>query len=279
MKKRNKIRFVFLDYDKFLYNFDFINMKPAERGIYCTLIFFLYSKGGYLELNEKVYKMCNCTKKQFENTWKKIGTKFSHKRNKIFHKKVLKELAIARSRSKTLSVAGVKGNNIRWNKNRPAITRRLPADPNENEKRSEMNENEKGKRIEENEKGPRQVGSRGNDSQNIKEASSISPDSSNSLDSHSNSPRSQRLHLDIQHYSMRFIERLHQLLPARTRSDKTGFRNVCRFLCKGCMEGRFNIKIFDRAIELAKEARNGQNPNALFMSLAGKELGYRKQKK
>ena len=276
MKSRKKVRYVFLDYDKFLLDFEFINMKPAERGIYCTLILHLYSKGGYLELNETVYKMCNCTKKQFENAWKTIGAKFSRKGNKIFHKKVLKELAIARSRSQMLSEKGLKGANMRWNKNARAKPGQCTGIANE--KRSELNENEKRKRIEKNENGPRQDSSEGNDSQSDNEDFSISPDSTNSLNSHSNSVRAERLRRDVQYYGMKFMERLDLLLHARTRSDKTGFRNVCRYLCDECMEGRFDIRIFDRAIELAKEAKNGRNPNALFMSLARKELGYKKQK-
>lgn len=34
MKNRNKVRYVFLDYDKFLYEFEFINTKPIERGLH-----------------------------------------------------------------------------------------------------------------------------------------------------------------------------------------------------------------------------------------------------
>ena len=75
---------------------------------------------------------------------------------------------------------------------------------------------------------------------------------------------------------MMFMSSLNGILHAKTQSDKTGFRNICRYLCDECMKGRFNVEIFDRALELAKEARRGQNPNALFMSLARKELGYKK---
>jgi uncharacterized protein YdaU (DUF1376 family) len=143
IKFRKEIKYVFLDFNKFLYDFEFINMKPIERGIYCTLILYLYSKGGYIELDEKVYKMCNCTKKQFEHAWKTIGSKFKHKRNKIYHEKVLKELAIARSRSQMLTDKALKMNDSRWHEKENLIHKDSLRSPNENKKRSEVNENEK----------------------------------------------------------------------------------------------------------------------------------------
>ena len=291
MKKRNKVRYVFLDYDKFLYDFEFINMKPAERGIYCTLIFHLYSKGGYLELNETVYKMCNCTKKQFENTWKTIGTKFKHKRNKIFHPKVLKELKIARSRSQILSDKGLKGANARWNKDGRAMHRQCENDANENKKRSELIENGKRTRKNEIEKANEK------ETLNIEHSTPAtashgsrypnpglaSPDSISSLSSHSNSVRPNENDPSVKKIriisrGLKFSDFINKSLRAKTRSDRTAFNNICNYLNDSCLSGYFSLDIYDKAERLVKEAKNGDNPNALFMSLARKELGYKKKK-
>lgn len=285
MKSRNKIRYVFLDYDKFLYDYEFIKMKPIERGIYWTLILQLYSSGGYLELNEKVYRMCNCTKKQFENAWKTIGSKFSRKKNKIFHKKVIKELAIARSRSQMLSDKGLRGANARWRKNAQTMLWQSTGNANENEKRSEMNENMNMKRIEKNETRQQDGCANGIDSANKKEDSSISSVSrgnfsrfSNSAHSSSHTAEQETTIKNIEIARITFLDRLNHILAVRTRSDRTAFNNICDFLADGCRCGKFNMEIFDRAIDLAKEAKGGQNPNALFMSLVQKELGYKKKK-
>ncbi|MBN1974434.1 MAG: DUF1376 domain-containing protein [Sedimentisphaerales bacterium] len=71
-----------------------------------------------------------------------------------------------------------------------------------------------------------------------------------------------------------FHDKLNKILFAKTRSDRTCFKNIGQFLVDGCCSGKFNLEIFDRAIELAKEAKSGENPNALFMSLMRSQLGY-----
>ncbi len=121
-----------------------MKMTPEARGVYCTLIFSLYEKGGYIEFNDNLAYLCGCSVKKFGTIWKQIEAKFGQKRTKIFHKKVLKELDIARTRSQMLTNIGVKGNEIRWNKGKYDIAGRSPSNPNENE-----NENETRSRREE----------------------------------------------------------------------------------------------------------------------------------
>jgi hypothetical protein len=78
--------------------------------------------------------------------------------------------------------------------------------------------------------------------------------------------------------ALQFMEFLNNNLKALTRSDRTAFNNICDHLSEGCRSGVFNIDIFDKASELVTEARkNGDKPNALFMSLARKFLGYSKK--
>ncbi len=54
----------------------------------------------------------------------------------------------------------------------------------------------------------------------------------------------------------------------------TDFRNVGRWLVAGCASGRFDGEIFARVLDCAREARAGNNPAGLFMTLLKKELGY-----
>jgi hypothetical protein len=79
--------------------------------------------------------------------------------------------------------------------------------------------------------------------------------------------------------ALRFTEALAGLIPPRTRSDRTCFRNVANWLLEGCAGGRFNAEIFERVLDYAKEARQGQKPAAMFMSMLKYELGYERKGK
>ena len=76
--------------------------------------------------------------------------------------------------------------------------------------------------------------------------------------------------------SKAFYETLIQTLPVRGPSDRTCFRNVTRWLRESVEAGRFDDEIFADVLLLARESRlpGARNPNAVFMSLLRKELGY-----
>ncbi len=76
---------------------------------------------------------------------------------------------------------------------------------------------------------------------------------------------------------LHFNEALANIIPPRTRSDRTCFRNVTNWLVEGCAAGRFNNEIFGRVLDLAKEARCGRRPPAVFMALMKKELRYKNE--
>jgi len=79
--------------------------------------------------------------------------------------------------------------------------------------------------------------------------------------------------------ALRFLEALSKLIPARSRSDRTCFRNVADWLVAGCSAGRFNGEIFQRVLDYAKQARHGDNPAAVFMATIRDELRYERKLK
>jgi hypothetical protein len=79
--------------------------------------------------------------------------------------------------------------------------------------------------------------------------------------------------------ALRFNDALSRLIPPRSRSDRTCFRNVANWLVDGCSGGRFTDDIFERVLDYARQARQGDNPAAVFMSILKEELGYEKKGK
>jgi hypothetical protein len=84
---------------------------------------------------------------------------------------------------------------------------------------------------------------------------------------------------DSQLNALRFTQALAGLIPPRSRSDRTCFRNVANWLIEGCRGGRFTGEIFSRVLDYAKQARQGNKPAAVFMSILKEELGYEKKVK
>ena len=247
--KKKRIRFVGFESDGFLRDPDFLAMKPAQKGIYLTLIVLLYSRQGSLEINDDMYRIHNCSKKFFDKIFAGIEHKFFIKNNKLYHKKVSKELSIARKRAQALSKAGLKGNEIRWKKNCQAIAKISQGNPNENENNNENTYS--------------------NSSTNLSRCFS-SPNSGsitkiNTLD---------KLNKDIESKAISFLDKLNKLIKPQTKSDRTCYRNITQWLAYECRNRRFTPDIFNDAFRFAKEASIGKNPRALFMSLMKKELGY-----
>jgi len=50
--------------------------------------------------------------------------------------------------------------------------------------------------------------------------------------------------------------------------------NKGKWLVAGCESGRFDGEIFARVLDLARQARQGNNPAGLLMAMLKKELGY-----
>ena len=74
-----KIRYVQLESEAFLTDLDFIRMSAQDRGVYCTLLFYLYCNNGQCEFDPTTLaRMCNCSDNNFEKIWKNIEKNFRH---------------------------------------------------------------------------------------------------------------------------------------------------------------------------------------------------------
>ena len=247
------VKFIQLESDAFLTDIYFITFSPAERGVYCTLIFFLNSNDGKCLFEPSALsRLCNCkSPNHFEKIWQKISKKFQTRNGVIKHKRVSKELIKAKRLRQAQRRAGLKGARVTWQRHGSAIS------------------NDNGGATAKERKG------------NVNEKESKDITNSNTSEhsfSVSNSVRPRADSADFQIRALAFNEALHRTIPPRTRSDRTCFRNVTNWLVEGCARGQFNGEIFERVLDYAKEARTGQKPAAVFMALLKKELGYARQK-
>lgn len=78
--------------------------------------------------------------------------------------------------------------------------------------------------------------------------------------------------------ALAFYETLVETLPVRTVSDRTCFRRVTSWLRGKVESGSLRPEVFHEVLLYAREARlpGVRNPNACFMSILRKELGYGK---
>jgi uncharacterized protein YdaU (DUF1376 family) len=242
-----KIKFVQLESDAFLTDIDFIQMSPSERGVYFSLILYLYSSGGKCEFDmQALARLCNCgSAEEFEKIWDRISKKFVARTGVIKHKRVTKELRKAKKFHQAKSKAGLSGARKRWHSR-------------SSENSGGITKERKGNVI-----GKERQFNISNSNSTLRAVSS------------SSSVRT-RLSSDLQVQALHFNDSLCRIIGPRTRSDRTCFHNVTKWLAEGCESGRFDSDIFGRVLDYAKEARNGQKPAAVFMALMKKELGYRK---
>jgi uncharacterized protein YdaU (DUF1376 family) len=103
-------KYVSLEPDAFLSDLDFQAMTAEQRGVYCTLIFYLYSNNGRLRYDIGVLaKLCHVNG---DFDFQTVLHKFQVRRGFIRHKRVTKELA----RAQVLVDRAVKAAQTRWNK-------------------------------------------------------------------------------------------------------------------------------------------------------------------
>ena len=241
-----KIKYVQLESDAFLTDIDFVQFMPAERGMYCSLILLLTSNDGKCDFDPRALsRMCNCDSlEEFEKIWQRISKKFQLRNGTIRHKRVTKELKKAKHFRQLFSNAGVKGAKKRWHGDSP---------PNGPPNRGPIAKERKG---------------------NVK----VSKDLTNTNTADHSAFTSDSLRTGSatgqQLSSLRFNDALGRIIPPRSRSDRTCFRNVTNWLVDGCAGGRFNGEIFERVLDYAKEARQGNKPAAMFMARLKEELGY-----
>ena len=286
-----KVRFVQLESEAFLADIDFMQMSAAERGVYVTLLFYLYCSGGKCDLDpQRLGRLCNCD--DFENIWQKICKKFQTREGVIKHKRVTQELRKARHFIQHQHKAGLAGASKRWQGHSAAngtansgdIANETKGNVNEKERKDITNTNSY-KLAPSFSNSVRPEQSRGTEaakSVSISTAILRQAQSSELLTEDGEQTclersRESRTTGASQVQGLYFNEHLTNIIRPRSQSDRTCFRNVTNFLTRGCAEGRFEPEIFARVLDLAQEAKTGRKPAAVFMALLKKELGYRNE--
>jgi uncharacterized protein YdaU (DUF1376 family) len=235
-----KIKYVQLEADAFLTDIDFVMMDAQQRGVYVTILLFLYSNAGKCELDSATLKrICNC--ENFEKIWESIKKKFQIKNNIIRHKRVTYELKRAKRLSQAQRAKGLKGAQKRWQGDGTA---------NGAANVTTMANEGKGKEIE----------IEDNNYSNSKERSF----------SASSSLQIQALH---------FNTALQSIIRPASVSDRTCFKNVTYWLVEQCARGKFTNQIFNRVLDYAKESKKAKNPAAAFMAALKNELEYNTKRK
>lgn len=134
-----KIKYVQLEPAAFLA--DFVGLTPAQRGAYTTICFKLYDGAISSDLKNLAI-LCATTFEDFQNEiWPAISHKFSVSSGLLTHKRVTKELKIAREHHKKRQNAAKK----RWS-NADAKHKQSYANQNQNQNQkgnSKENQNEK----------------------------------------------------------------------------------------------------------------------------------------
>ena len=114
------IKYVQLEPSAFLTDLDFQLMTAEQRGVYCSIIFYLYCNGGEIQLPDNnditlLYKQhhilasisgCHKGGEEWNTLWDKIKHKFNISGNTLSHKRVTEELERASNNLKQKSDAG-----------------------------------------------------------------------------------------------------------------------------------------------------------------------------
>jgi uncharacterized protein YdaU (DUF1376 family) len=126
---KKKIKYVQLEPAAFLSDEDFQMMTDAERGIYCTIIFYMLCNNGRIRNDEEgIKKLCNVTS-DFEQKWSRVKSKLYQKSVWLRHRRVDVELRKATEKMQVATKKGIKGATARWqghsHNHAPAIANRI----------------------------------------------------------------------------------------------------------------------------------------------------------
>jgi uncharacterized protein YdaU (DUF1376 family) len=257
--KHKKIQYVSLEAGAFLSDLVFAVMNAEERGVYCSLIFYLYENNGGLPLNIEYLKhLCNC--ENFEKVWELVKQKFIIKKGWIYHKRVTAELEKARRFLQGQSERGVKGMTKRWGGDNGVINGVIT-------KRSEVSEaNQSEVKISNNSNTNPVIDKVSNGSNGSPFKSLISSIRHDTLGAG-----------ELETLRFRIYDILGGIFTGRTISDSTSLRNLTKWVKEQIEAGKFEPEIFKRIVNMAVESKNGKSrkPIAVFFAQVKSELGYK----
>ena len=127
------IKYIQLEPAAFLTDIDFQMMDAEQRGVYCSVIFYLYCNNGEIDLgdNSAITLLSNSTNRlavissyqktgvEWQALWGKIAHKFQINGKILTHKRVAVEIKRAKKYKENKVKAGKKAMKKRWGDNRP----------------------------------------------------------------------------------------------------------------------------------------------------------------
>ncbi len=106
----NNLKYVQLEAGAFIGDIDFQVMTTRQRGVYISLILYLYANEGKLTVSaEALSKLCNSTLTDFYEDWEVISHKFQEDEYGFTHKRVSHELDKAQEYYEKKRSSGQKG--------------------------------------------------------------------------------------------------------------------------------------------------------------------------
>jgi hypothetical protein len=277
MQSREPLQYVQFKPGAYLFDTDFHMMTAEERGVYWSLIIYLYVNGGTLDLAEQesgslitpngrqVAVLSNCFKTgtEWEQIWNTVRKKFKIKKGILTHTQVTKDLRKAAKYRRDKSLAGKKGMESRYgtvrggdttNKSKAKQSKdKVSKDnntnpiPNEGDNNIQPNTNPKDARLDL-DKSPQQV-----------------------LD----------LDLQIAEGKKVFIQEATEALKPRGKELIT-LANITRHLVLACQTRRLAASIFQDAAGWARECAEAKaegrirNAKAVFVAKVKEETGFKK---
>jgi len=116
------IKYVQLESDAFLSDIDFQLMTAEQRGVYWTIILYLYRNGGKMRFDKNsLTKLCNVSN---DFGFQTVLSKFQVRRGFIYHKRVTKELQRAQLKREQAVMAAQK----RWGSNANGDADAMPSE-------------------------------------------------------------------------------------------------------------------------------------------------------
>lgn len=268
----NNIKYVQLEPDAFLSDLDFQVMTDRQRGIYFSLILYLYRNGGKIPNNaQALLKLCSSCASTFTDDWSAIKHKFQVTETEIRHKRVSEELEKAFNLYENRRKAGQKGG--------------FSHKKRDLEEQAELEQSLSGAKAE-----PEQCsGSKAKQSNSNANNITIANNNSNetSIRPHTDGDgteiaidknSSNDFELTLQKNAVLVLNEIENLLHPRSQREQDTFAKVMVHITNVCRskEAAYHGQIFNDFVSLAKEAASSHaaNKKGLFVSLVKKRYGF-----
>jgi uncharacterized protein YdaU (DUF1376 family) len=256
-----KIRYYSIDPTAFILDPEFLILTNTQRGLYLTIMLYMCANDGQLndELKQ-LQRLIGYRQSNFRKQYDTIKHLFISKEGKITSKLVTCALNRAQKMHDLQKAKGISSAEKRSYENQKSQSAQ-PSEVKESEgKRSQDKQRDENRREEE----------------KIVSLPIAKSSFSNPFDSKKTATHNP-INTDPIIMQIKCFDELCKIFLKRTPSDTAGLHNLTRWLLKEIQGKRFNVEIYHRVLDLAKESTSGRakKPIALFYSWIKKDLKYR----